>query len=170
MIDMLYEPFKKWSMKGSVYIISDPHFDDADCLLIDPDYLGPMEYIENINKVVGKNDTLICLGDVGNPKYFSYIKGYKVLIKGNHDIGNSNYKPYFNEIYEGPIMIAPKILLSHEPIISNYWMNIHGHDHAGKMIGIHRINLAANVCGYSVFNLGKAIKNGLVSSIDDIHR
>lgn len=96
---------------------------------MDQNWPEPMEYIKKICKKVHKNDTLICLGDVGDPKYFSYIKGYKVLIKGNHDAGNSNYEPYFNEIYDGPVMIAPKILLSHEPILSDYWMNIHGHNH-----------------------------------------
>ena len=30
MISILYDIFKKWSAKGSVYIISDPHFSDAE--------------------------------------------------------------------------------------------------------------------------------------------
>lgn len=172
MIDMLYEPFKKWSVIGSVYIISDPHFDDADCWLMDPDWPGPMEYIENINKVVHKNDTLVCLGDCGDVRYFNNLKaGHKVLIMGNHDGGKSNYTPYFDEVYEGPLMIAPKIMLSHEPVLSLYWHNIHGHNHNRELNPyINETNLAANVCGYGVFNLGKAIKNGLVSRVDDIHR
>ena len=32
------------------------------------------------------------------------------------------------------------------------------------------INLAANVCGYTPFNLGKAIKDGVLADIDSIHR
>lgn len=173
MIKMLYEPFQKWSEKGSIYIISDPHFDDADCRLMDPDWPSPQEYIDNINKVVYKNDTLICLGDIGDPRYLSYLKSrYKILIKGNHDAGNENYKLHFDEIYEGPVMIAPKIMLSHEPILSDYWINIHGHVHNQNesLQKRNEINLAANTCGYGVFNLGAAIKNGLVSQIDNIHR
>lgn len=92
MIDSLYEPFKKWSEKGSVYIISDPHLEDEDCKLMDSQWPEPQEYIDNIKKVVHKNDTLICLGDVGNPSWFSQINAYKVLIMGNHDKGKSNYK------------------------------------------------------------------------------
>ena len=30
MISSLYDTFKKWSAKGSVYIISDPHFSDQE--------------------------------------------------------------------------------------------------------------------------------------------
>ena len=30
MIETLYKPFQKWSEKGSVYLISDTHFDDID--------------------------------------------------------------------------------------------------------------------------------------------
>lgn len=31
MIPTLYEPFRHWSDGGSVYILSDLHFDDVDC-------------------------------------------------------------------------------------------------------------------------------------------
>ena len=31
MIPTLYGPFRHWSEKGSVYVLSDLHFDDADC-------------------------------------------------------------------------------------------------------------------------------------------
>ena len=61
MIPTLYEPFHHWSEKGSVYILSDLHFD---------------------------------------------------------------------EIYTGPLFIAEKILLSHEPVYGLPWcLDIHGHDH-----------------------------------------
>jgi hypothetical protein len=32
------------------------------------------------------------------------------------------------------------------------------------------LNLAANVCGYTPINLGKIIKEGILSDIDSIHR
>ena len=37
MIPTLYEPFRHWSEKGSVYILFDLHFDDADCKFMSPD-------------------------------------------------------------------------------------------------------------------------------------
>ena len=41
MILTLYEPFRHWSETGSVYILSDPHFGDSDCKLMDPRWIEP---------------------------------------------------------------------------------------------------------------------------------
>ena len=171
MIKTLYEKFQPWSSKGSVYIISDTHFDDFDCKLMDPGWIAPQEHVDIIKKKCHKNDTLIHLGDVGNPEYLKQIKSYKVLIMGNHDQSAEKFRPYFDEIYQGPLFISEKILLSHEPIISDIWMNIHGHDHVRQNKGGERdVNLASNVAGFKVFNLGDAIKDGLIAKIDGIHR
>ena len=74
MIKTLYEKFQPWSSKGSVYIISDTHFDDFDCKLMDPGWIAPQEHVDIIKKKCHKNDTLIHLGDVGNPEYLKQIK------------------------------------------------------------------------------------------------
>lgn len=226
MIPTLYEPFKKWSKSGSVWIISDTHFSDDDCKLMDINWLDPQEHINLIKKYVHKNDTLIHLGDVGDTNWIKQIKAYKVLIMGNHDSGASNYmhkyiqsdldgytekeieeklrcgeiegctysfhKPFvqgfksnslFNEVYTGPVFIAEKLLLSHEPIVSSdgLWYNIHGHDHNadnykpfankdGFADLWNELNLASNVVNYKPYNLGAGIKNGLLSCVDGIHR
>lgn len=182
MIDTLYDKFKPWSAKGSVYIISDTHFEDEDCKLMDANWIEPQEHINIIKKIVHKCDTLIHLGDVGNPKWLNQIKAYKVLIMGNHDQSATKFKLYFDEIYTGPLFIAEKILLSHEPIINgSTWFNIHGHDHNKLSYTEWRtnqsfaeswneLNLAANVVDYQVYNLGNGFKNGLLSYVDGIHR
>ena len=41
MIPTLYEPFRHGSEKGSVYILSDLRFDDADCKLMSTDWITP---------------------------------------------------------------------------------------------------------------------------------
>ena len=41
MIPSLYEPFKKWAETGSIYILSDLHFDDEDCKLMDKNWICP---------------------------------------------------------------------------------------------------------------------------------
>ena len=174
MISTLYEPFRHWSEKGSVYILSDLHFDDSDCKLMDPNWITPEEQLEIINKRVFKSDTFVCLGDVGDPKYVPMIKaGKKILLLGNHDARGA-YKDLFDEIYSGPLFISDKILLSHEPVYGLTWcLNIHGHDHNGVEpyhVGCKHINLAANMCGYTPINLGKIIKEGILSDIDSIHR
>lgn len=54
MIPTLYEPFRHWSEGGSVFILSDLHFNDDDCKLMDPDWISPEEQISIINKSVAK--------------------------------------------------------------------------------------------------------------------
>ena len=93
MLPQLYKTFQNWSAKGSVWVYSDPHFGDSDCKIMDPNWITPEEQVKKINDKVRKNDTLILLGDIGNPEYIKRIKaGYKVLIAGNHDLGLTNYK------------------------------------------------------------------------------
>ena len=178
MINSLYDKFKPWSAKGSIYIISDTHFEDADCRYMDPGWITPQEHMATLKEIIHKNDTLIHLGDVGNAEYLDELKCYKVLITGNHDV-LSKVASYFDEIYNGPLFIADRILLSHEPIygLEGSVVNIHGHDHRGayvtydKHFNFSHINLASNVVEYSVFNLGKAIKNtGILSGVENYHR
>lgn len=169
MIDTLYPIFRKWSEKGSVWLVSDTHFDDSD-----REYMGyeitSEEHFRIIEAVCGKNDTLIHLGDVGNREYFKRIKSHKVLILGNHDHNSSYYTGYFDEIYNGPLFIAKKILLSHEPLPGDCYLNIHGHDHSGRFLDGHCINLAANVADYYPINLKAIITSGLLNEIPNIHR
>lgn len=174
MISTLYEPFRHWSDGGSIFILSDLHFADSDCKLMDPNWITPEKQLDIINRMVFKNDSFICLGDVGEPKYVSMIKARKkILLLGNHD-ARGVYKKMFNEVYAGPLFISEKILLSHEPVHGLSWcLNTHGHDHNGVETytdGCKHINLAANVCGYTPINLGKIIKEGVLSDIDSIHR
>jgi len=123
-----------------------------------------------IKQSARKGDTLIHLGDVGDASYLDELKCYKVLITGNHDV-MSKVAGHFDEVYDGPLFIADRILLSHEPImgLEGFAINIHGHDHADTFRH-HHINLASNVYKYRVFNLGTMIKNGLISQIENYHR
>lgn len=169
MISGLYWFAKKWSERGSVWVISDTHFDDPDRAFMGYE-VSEEEQIAILKKYVMKNDTLIHLGDVGNPEYMQHVKGYKVLVLGNHDFTASRFKPYFDEIYEGPLMISRKLILSHEPVDVPWAFNIHGHVHNPGSNDDHHLNLAANVFGYQPANLGRLITDGLVSNVDDIHR
>lgn len=171
MIKSLYKEYaERWSGTGSIYIISDTHFDDSDCKFMDSNWITPQEHMETIKQDVRKGDTLIHLGDVGNPDYLDELKCYKVLISGNHDV-LSKVASHFDEVYTGPLFIADRLILSHEPIqgLEGFAMNIHGHDHASNY-RLNHINLASNVYHFRVFNLGANIKSGLLSQIENIHR
>ena len=175
MIDCLYDCFKHWASNGSVGVLSDPHFNDEDCYKMDRRWISPDEHVAMINKQWHKNDTIILLGDLGDPEYVKQIKAKKVLITGNHDKPGV-YKDIIKEQYDGILAIAPKIILSHEPVLGLIFaVNIHGHDHAGRHryyddVGAKHINVASNVCGWMPINLSDEIKNGLFSSIPNIHR
>lgn len=87
----LYKPFEKWYRGGVIWIYSDPHFSDTDRYLIDKNWPSDEEQVAMINHCLGKNDSIIFLGDIGNIEIAKQIRGYKVLILGNHDKGASNY-------------------------------------------------------------------------------
>ena len=135
-------------------------------------YIGDQEQVDNINKYVGKYDTIVILGDIGNPEWLQKIKGYKVLVLGNHDRGASVYKPYADEVYEGVLTISDKILLSHEPLDDKYHLVVHGHDHSGWFVGVEgwHINCCAECIGYTPISLKEIITCGILKQIPSIHR
>ena len=187
-LPQLYDIFnEKWKDFQTCWIIADTHFGDKDMQLY-WNYPEPEEIIKNINSCVGKKDILIILGDVGDTRYVSDLKGYKVLIMGNHDKGKSNYyrkyqttvthkydtqhKPYdywkvdydnqlFDEVYSGPLMIGQKLLLSHEPItyIPGVF-NLHGHCHSGTLSenDDKSLNLCADKLDFKPLNFNQWLK------------
>lgn len=177
MIKTLYPVFQKWSDTGSVYLVSDTHFEDEDRRLMGYK-ISEEDQAEILKRRCHKNDTLVCLGDVGDPSYFGRIRSHKVLIMGNHDETKSKFEPYFDEIYSGPLWISEKLVLSHEPICIESGItrrpiafNIHGHDHSGEYYNDdYHLNLAQNVFGYEPLDLSKFIKSGLLRHIKSIHR
>ena len=89
---------------------------------------------------------------------------------GNHDQSVKKFKPYFNEVYAGPLVIAEKIILSHEPLDIDWAWNIHGHNHEKDSEDKYHINLASNIMNYQLLNLGASIKTGILKQITSIHR
>lgn len=166
MIQGFYDCFKHWATQGTVWIYSDPHFNENEHYSISAD-----EQVRRINSKVGKKDTLIILGDIGDIEYAKKLKGYKILIAGNHDSGLSNYKGVFDEVYGGALFIGEKLLLSHEPIDLPFAFNIHGHDHAKNHKGdsLH-LNVCANNIDFTPINLNKFMKAGPLAHISSIHR
>lgn len=181
----LYEPFMKWYHGGTIWLYSDPHFQKNTEMEEFFKWPTAEERLARINKCVTKNDTLICLGDVGDRlDLIAQIKcDYKVLITGNHDKGNSIYEPYFNEIYDGPLFISDKILLSHERIDLPFCINIHGHEHCAEswfdLVGIQTVigmvqtasfNIASDVVDFKPIRLDEIISKYPLKNVHSIHR
>ena len=189
MIKSLYPPFRKWTEKGALWVYSDPHFSDPEMPNLRKNYITDEEQVSRINAKVGKNDTIIFLGDIGNVDMIRHIRGYKVLIMGNHDKGATNYERkknrymgvdengnfifvdnrLFDEVYEGPLFISDRLLLSHEPIDLPFAFNIHGHDHSNDLRD-HHLNVCAEWINYTPVNINQLIKTGELSKVDSIHR
>lgn len=165
----LYKMFDHWHKEGTLYIYSDPHFDDMDLAAGLSNRPSAEEQVKMINSKVGKKDTIIFLGDIGNVEWVRKIRGYKILIMGNHDAGRTNYEPVFNEIFEGPVMLGEKLILSHEPVDVPWAFNIHGHDHAGAKRKNH-LNVCADVIGYTPVNMNQFMKSGALAHVETIHR
>lgn len=166
----LYDCFQHWGEKNAVWIISDTHFGDKDIQKAFPNRPSDEELIKNINQKVGKTGTLLLLGDVGDIECAKQLKGYKVLICGNHDAGATNYKEIFDEVYTGALIIGEKLLLSHEPIDAPWIFGIHGHNHTGAKIDKYHLNVCADVIGYTPINFNQFLKSGASSKIQTIHR
>lgn len=142
MIDSLYESYKHWSKTGGVYLISDPHFDDPDTKLMNPNWMESEEHLKKINETVHKTDTLICLGDCGDLSYIQKLKaGYKVLIKGNHDDkGDSVYKKKFEKgIYNADEITRKDLFLKLSK--ENPYCTINIHESYDFHLPFHRWNV-----------------------------
>ena len=56
MISTLYEPFRHWSEGGSIYILSDLHFDDIDCKIMNLSWITLLKAKKKI-LLLGNHDT-----------------------------------------------------------------------------------------------------------------
>lgn len=221
MIQGLYKIFDHWHEEGTLWIYSDPHFNDPD-LKAGIERPDADELVRLINSKCGRKDTLIILGDICDIEPVKKIRAkHKVLIMGNHDAGRTNYErkkiwrkfpkevfqkedailemqrvypgcrytasegysfhsPFdywevcadnmlFDEVYEGPLMIGEKLILSHEPVDVPWAFNIHGHDHAGKKRKGH-LNVCSDVIGYLPINMNQFMKSGAMAHVETIHR
>ena len=218
----LYKFCDLWHATGTVWLYSDPHFNDPDL----PNRPSADEQVKMINSKCGKADTLIILGDVGDLSYVPKLRArYKILIMGNHDAGRTNYERHryyekfdmeqysqeqalaemakkypncrynireiyntqfepfkiwyveadnrlFDEVYEGPLMIAEKLILSHEPVDVPWAFNIHGHVHAtaGRKSDKRHFNCCADAINFTPINFNQWMKQGYLSRIETIHR
>lgn len=214
----VYDIFNERWNGQTVWIYSDTHFDDKELAAGTPGRLTSDEQVAAINAKVGRKDVFIHLGDVGNIEHVRKIRGYKILIMGNHDAGRTNYERQvitqqffksqytkqqaldltktlfpnykysidesneivweitadnmlFDEVYEGPLMIGEKLILSHEPLDCSWAFNIHGHDHSGHRVPTKtHLNVCSDVIKYTPLNLNNLLKTGLTSYITSIHR
>ena len=132
------------------WLISDLHWGHKNILKFSGPLRGgstPEEHDEwllnQINSVLNKNDVLYILGDVAmddeSLKKMRKIKaGNRILVRGNHDIGDTKkYLEYFQTV-QGIISYKGTFWLTHCPIHPQELrgrINLHGHVHANSVLG-----------------------------------
>lgn len=169
----VYDMFnERWGQFQTAHIISDLHFNEDDLKKAFPERPSDEELVKMINSKVGRKDILLILGDCGDLEFVKQLRGYKVLMMGNHDTGSTKYKEIFDEVYEGALIIGEKLILSHEPVPGIDWaMNLHGHNHNGsKKKDPYHFNVCADVIGYKPINFNQWLRDGHTSRIQTIHK
>ena len=79
----------------------------------------------------------------------------------------------FDEVYTGPLMVAEKLLLSHEPIDVPWAANIHGHCHSPNYKDEpNQYNICPDASGdFNPINFGQILKeSGFLSRVQSLHR
>ena len=166
-----------------IYFISDFHFGHNNILKFERTQFTNIkqhdEYIiQEYNKVVKNNDTCYILGDIGAAGFgvskeylkdiFKRLNGRKILVLGNHDSYSIDYYKNLEgviEVYNYPVFIAKRIVLSHEPIkIDDEILNIHGHLHGAVLNLPNHYNVSAHVINYRPVSL-KTMQGGILSKI-----
>lgn len=172
MIEGLYKPFQSWSEKGAVFIIADLHLGESEDLRqAYPNRPTDEELVKKINSIAGKGSTLIVCGDIGTDiDLISKLRANIILLRGNHDHLGEYYKDVVSEFYEGPLIISPKIILSHEPFQTPYLYNIHGHNHSGPQYQYGSMDVCADVIDYTLVNLNQFVKSGKLKECKNIHQ
>lgn len=155
---------------SNTFLISDTHFGHANILtfkkedgtLLRPDFKDIQEHdlklMENWNSIVGKNDKVYHLGDIGFINFthiqriFNNLNGTKILIKGNHDkFKLSQYAQIFKDVRATHVL--DKFVLSHVPIhpfsLDRWKANIHGHLHEHKIEDEKYINVCVEHINYA---------------------
>ena len=166
----IYDTFNKlWDGYQTVWVISDLHFNEDDLKAAFPNRPSDEELVKRINAKVGRKDVLLILGDCGDPEFVKQLRGYKVLIAGNHEPGLTAFKDVFQEIYSGALIVGEKLILSHEPVDIPWLYNLHGHDHSGRL-RIGHTNVCADVIDYEPINFNQWLKEGYMARIETLHR
>lgn len=159
------------------YFISDLHFNHSNILKFERQEFKTIEehnefIIASINRVVTKFDTLYLLGDLGDDlELIKRLNGKKILVMGNHDKqAKYKYHEVFDEVYDTPIYLNKRVVLSHIPIpVTQGTLNVHGHLHGSKLNSGNYLNVSAMLINYKPISL-KVLDIKVSNLVKDSHK
>ena len=127
---------------GLVWVWSDLHLGDLDALTF---FGRPFRSVDEMDDVlferwrssVGRDDCVVCLGDVGTVSSLATLEGLpgrKVLVFGNHDRSARGFDVVCGSVYSHG---DPPLVLTHVPLrrVPPACVNVHGHLHVGRVKG-----------------------------------
>lgn len=139
-----------------------------------------VELIRKWLKKLAKDDIFYFLGDFGRPTnetitelgaIFGEACCKTVAIRGNHDHETETeiMKTLFDEVYDYPIWISHRIVLSHFPCaVWKDQLNIHGHLHGSVLDSSNHLCASLHVAGYQPIN--NNIANGCLGRLPKYNR
>lgn len=139
-----------------------------------------VELIRKWLKKLAKDDIFYFLGDFGRPTnetitelgaIFGEACCKTVAIRGNHDHETETeiMKTLFDEVYDYPIWISHRIVLSHFPCaVWKDQLNIHGHLHGSVLDSPNHLCASLHVAGYQPIN--NSIANGCLGRLPKYNR
>jgi len=176
----------------NIYVTGDQHFGHANIISFCQRPFTSVEemdeaLITNWNNTVKRTDKVFILGDLSfyNPDKTAAIvyrlKGYKVLILGNHDRQSAKFwlDAGMSEVSKYPIVYMQKYILSHEPLSKPYscdrncYLNIHAHTHNNPLFpAVTRDSICASVehHDYKPVQLNKLIQKIEEVQIAEVNR
>lgn len=105
------------------------------------------------------NATLWILGDFGDVSYLYWIDEMRAygptvnFIMGNHDKKTDldKFREHFDNVYEYPVFLSPRVILSHEPVYPAPAgvLNIHGHLHRSILDSPQHLCVSIHVINYN---------------------
>jgi calcineurin-like phosphoesterase family protein len=160
---------------NTIFFISDTHFGHKNMLNFKREDGSPARLFSSVdemndcmidrwNSVVRTGDKVYHLGDVilqmENASILSYLRGTKILIKGNHDkMQATEYLKYFKDIRGPDLRGEWKMVLSHIPLhpdsIKKDWTNVHGHVHHRSLADPRYYNVSVENINYTPIELGE---------------
>lgn len=156
----------------AIWVTSDLHFNHKNIIqLCRPQFESIEQHnqtiVDRYNEVVGKDDLVYILGDVGfTPasalsEWVQKLNGRKILLIGNHDkLTDGEYRKMgFIEVVRHPIYFSTRVILSHCPVQeaynNPYVFNVHGHIHKGSLMLPNYININTELRNFYPVDLKK---------------
>lgn len=113
--------------------------------------------IQNWFSKLKPEDEFWFLGDFGDPDMREIMQECpcpSFMVRGNHDrIDNKSFEEVFSKVYDYPIYLSKKLVVSHEPVaVYNDTINVHGHLHGSKLKDKNYINASIHVANYNMIS------------------